>query len=303
MHHQKMRTFLSGLLSVAMMGGATPSFATQELLQAPREDDFVANANNESLGFGEQLFEIFSLIYLYFSPRGATIQESASAIQISDRSILGIASGALVPITGGVNSCCCAAGVAIDPLGRFVLTTDSARNRVCVHRRDSETGALTPVPGSPFSTGGTSAQRVGMDPAGEFVFVTNSSSNSVTVFSFDLNTGALTLVPGSPFPAGSQPLDVTTDGFGRFLYVANDLSNSISAFSINRSSGVLTPVAGSPFGMGSFLSRVEARPVGAFSLCHGWTTCFCALHWRHGRANSGGRVSTDYESRTFRTGG
>ena len=103
-----------------------------------------------------------------------------------------------------------------------------------------------------------------MDPAGEFVFVTNSESNNITVFSLDLDTGALTPVPGSPFAAGSQPLDVATDGFGRFLYVANNLSNSVSAFSINRSTGALTPIAGSPYSMGSFLSRVKGDPLGRF---------------------------------------
>jgi len=181
-----------------------------------------------------------------------------------DRSVLGPAPGSLVPIPGAVNSCCCAAGVVVDPLGLFVLTTDSARNRVCVHRSDPETGVLVPVQGSPFPTGGTSVQRLAMDPAVKFVFVTNSQSNNITVFSLNLDTGALTLAPGSPFSAGSQPLDVTNDGFGRFLYVANNLSNSISAFSINRSSGALTPIAGSPFSMGSFLSRVEADPLGRF---------------------------------------
>ena len=84
------------------------------------------------------------------------------------------------------------------------------------------------------------------------------------MFSLNLDTGNLTPVPGSPFAAGSQPLDVATDGFGRFLYVANNLSNSISAFSINQSSGSLTPVAGSPFSMGNFLSRVAADPLGRF---------------------------------------
>lgn len=189
---------------------------------------------------------------------------SVNAGVIDDRSPLGPAQGALVPIPGGVNSCCCAAGVVVDPVGRFVLLTDSARNRVCVHHRDQETGALTPVPGSPFSTGGTSPERLAMDPAGEFVFVANSVSNNVSVFSLDLDTGALTPVPGSPFAAGSQPLDVTTDGFGRYLYVTNNLANSISAYSINRSTGALTPITGSPYSMGSFLSRVEADPLGRF---------------------------------------
>ena len=230
-------------------------------------DQFHASAGNASFSF-QQFWQAVSFFPFYLSSpissSIAEIQDLGSTTEISNRSILGPASGALTPIPGGVNSCCCAAGVAIDPLGLFVLTTDSARNRVCVHRKDPETGALTPVPGSPFSTGGTSTQRIAMDPAGEFVFVTNSSSNNVTVFSLDLDTGALTPVAGSPFAAGSQPLDVSTDGFGRFLYVANNLSNSISAFSINGSNGALTPIAGSPFAMGSFLSRVEADPLGRF---------------------------------------
>lgn len=275
MSRHKMRIFLSALLSLALLAWPSTSLATKPLtleqkLQIARlfvNKHMTAIAHNKSLAF----FTVLFITYLsdrYFA-LGDDIQmdpskDLASITGISDRSILGIAPGALAPVPGGVNSCCCSAGVVVDPLGLFVLTTDSVRNRVCVHRRDPETGALTPVPGSPFSTGGTSAQRMAIDPAGEFVFVANANSNNVAVFSFDLDTGALTSVPGSPFAVGSQPLDVATDGFGRFLYVANNLSNSISVFSINRSTGVLTAVAGSPFSMGSFLSRVEADPLGRF---------------------------------------
>jgi 6-phosphogluconolactonase len=266
-HSDRLRIFLTLLLSLAL-GWPETSLATKNL-SFPRR---VLNRN--SLGHYDAFVKNTSLsgIQFWFGALlsvddpvdNAEIQDVASTTEISNRSILGAASGALAPIRGGINSCCCAAGVVVDPVGLFVLTTDSVRNRVCVHKIDSETGALTPVQGSPFSTGGNSAERIAMDPAGEFAFVTNSSSNDVSVFSFDLDTGALTPVPGSPFPAGSQPLDVTTDGFGRFLFVANNLSNSISAFSINQSNGALTPIAGSPFSMGSFLSRVEADPLGRF---------------------------------------
>jgi len=181
-----------------------------------------------------------------------------------DRSILGPAPGDLVPVQGGVNSCAAAGGVVLDPAGRFVLVTDSARSLVCSHSIDPQTSALTPVPGSPFPTGGNSAGRIAMDPSGQFVFVANSESNNISAFTFNLDTGALTPVSGSPFAAGSEPLDVVTDGLGRYLYVANNFSNSISAYSIDRSSGVLTPIAGSPFKMGNFLSRVAADPLGRF---------------------------------------
>ena len=277
MSRHKMRIVLSVLLSLALLGWPSTLLATRKLNLAEKrllrayKKSLAALASNSKLSPTQQIFGAlgydFYLGYYGYFPYSDDLDRTkdlASTTESADRSILGIAPGALVPIPGGVSSCCCAAGVVVDPLGLFVLTTNSAQNRVCVHRSDPETSALTPVPGSPFSTGGTSAERLAMDPAGEFLFVANSVSNNVSVFSLDLDTGALALVPGSPFAAGSQPLDVTMDGFGRFLYVANNLSNSISAFSINRSSGALTPVAGSPFGMGSFLSSVEADPLGRF---------------------------------------
>lgn len=277
MYRHKTRIVLSVLLSLALLGLSSTSLATRKLtlnekrLARQVDKSFAALANNSSLSptqiiFGILGYDFYLGYYGYFPPSDdlERTKDLVSTTGDADRSILGDAAGALTPIPGGVNFCCCAAGVVVDPLGLFVLTTDTARNRVCVHRRDPDTGALTPVPGSPFSTGGTSPERLAMDPAGEFVFVANSVSNNVTVFTLDLDSGALTPVPGSPFAAGSQPLDVTTDGFGRFLYVANNLSNSISAFSINRSNGALTPIAGSPFSTGSFLSRVEADPLGRF---------------------------------------
>ena len=153
------------------------------------------------------------------------------------------------------------------PLIRWVvlfLPPISVQNLVCVHRSDPETGALTPVSGSPFSTGGTSPERLAMDPAGEFVFVANSVSNNVTVFSLDLDTGALTPVPGSPFAAGSAA-SRCGDRWVRavFLRCEQPLEQSLGVFDQPKH-GALTPIAGSPFSMGNFLSRVEADPLGRF---------------------------------------
>ena len=93
---------------------------------------------------GEQIgFEILQGITEAFTPKPPAF--FISAIGIADeRFSLGSAAGSLVPIPGAINSCCCAAGVVVDPGGRFVLTTDSGRNRVCVQRRDPETSGLTP---------------------------------------------------------------------------------------------------------------------------------------------------------------
>jgi len=270
MYRHKMRMFLSVILSLALLVWPSTSLATKKMTVAEAKQlAKVVVPANSSLTINQMFFRLLRYRFLLLSLDTESaevdrIHNLASITGNADRSILGDAPGALAPIPGGVNSCCCAAGVAVDPLGRFVLTTNSVQNRVCVHLSDPETGVLTPVSGSPFSTGGTSAQRIAMDPAGEFVFVVNGISNNVSVFSFDLDSGALTPVPGSPFAAGSQPGDVVTDGNGRFLYVASSLTNSISAYSINRSTGALTPIAGSPFTMGNILWRVEADPLGRF---------------------------------------
>src|SRR5258705_2906878 len=72
-------------------------------------------------------------------------------------------------------------------------------------------GALTPVPGSPFLTGGTGAggglfasNRAAICSAEKLVYVSNAVSNDVSGFSVNPSTGRLALVPGSPFPTGGS---------------------------------------------------------------------------------------------------
>ena len=82
------------------------------------------------------------------------------------------------------------------------------------------TGHLTPLPGSPYSTGGTGSapssgmslglqtdddQQVITNNAGTLLFTVNGFSNTIAVF--DINSdGSLTPIAGSPFTSGgSQP--------------------------------------------------------------------------------------------------
>ena len=115
------------------------------------------------------------------------------------------------------------------------------------------TGALTPVPGSPFTalTDGTYASGLAVDPAGKFLFVPYQLSSQVVAFTIN-SSGQLTTVPGSPFAAGtfpSRPADAIVDPSGKFLYVSlfYDPTGGIAAYTINPSTGVLTPMLGSPF--------------------------------------------------------
>ena len=70
---------------------------------------------------------------------------------------------------------------------------------------DKQTGALSPLPGSPVAVGAT-ADSVSIDPANQFLYVTNRSAGTVTGFKLNAATGELTPMPGLPF-AVTQPAD------------------------------------------------------------------------------------------------
>jgi hypothetical protein len=93
-------------------------------------------------------------------------------------------------------------------------------NSIFAFRRDSQ-GNLTPLPGSPFLTGGTgifdlslklgpfdSDQNVIANPEHTMLFAVNSGSNSIAVFNIATD-GSLSPVEGSPFPSGGvNPVSV-----------------------------------------------------------------------------------------------
>jgi 6-phosphogluconolactonase (cycloisomerase 2 family) len=138
-------------------------------------------------------------------------------------------------------------------------------------------GALTPVPGSPFLTGGLgtgsgffAAVRINVTVVGSLLYVTNDGTNDISAFTINPATGVLTPVPGSPFPTGGFStggnvggisLAVTPDN--RFLYAANAGSSDTSIFSI-AANGALTPIGGSPFPLLSNPNGIKLSPDGRF---------------------------------------
>jgi DNA-binding beta-propeller fold protein YncE len=134
-------------------------------------------------------------------------------------------------------------------------------------------GALTPLPGSPFSTGGMGAgsgfvavNRITICSTAKLLYASNARSNDVSGFSLDPSTGSLVLVPGSPFSTGG----VSTGGIslactpnGRFLMAASTGSSDITVFSIG-GNGALTPIAASPFSVGSTPDGIKISPDGRF---------------------------------------
>jgi 6-phosphogluconolactonase len=142
--------------------------------------------------------------FVYTANNGNGSNGSVSAYSISVNGALRPVPGS--PFTGGFTNQSEPSSVAVDPWGRFVYVTNYGTYLLSAYRIGAG-GALTPVPGSPFTTG-VLPTAVTVDLSGRFVYVANSYiANSVSAYSIGAN-GALTPVPGAPFPAGDEPHSV-----------------------------------------------------------------------------------------------
>jgi 6-phosphogluconolactonase (cycloisomerase 2 family) len=90
----------------------------------------------------------------------------------------------------------------------FVYTNDNfSPNTVSAFKVSPSNGSLTPIPGSPFLTGGNGgAHDVGPQTittatqgTKSFLYAANAGSGTISAFAIDPGTGNLTAVPGSPF--------------------------------------------------------------------------------------------------------
>jgi len=188
-----------------------------------------------------------------------------------------VSSGAMTPVPGSPF----VAGnmpntVAVNPAGTFAYVANGGASvkdgpgTVSAYRVDAATGALSPIPGSPFAAG-KYPSSVAIHPAGTFVYVTNVYDSTVSAYRINAATGALTPIPGSPFAGppvarnAPEPSCITVNPAGTFAYVANFGSNSISAYRINPATGALTTIPGSPFATGDGPATVAIHPAGTFA--------------------------------------
>jgi 6-phosphogluconolactonase (cycloisomerase 2 family) len=102
----------------------------------------------------------------------------------------------------------------------YVESNDPAGNAILAYARNNVDGSLTPLPGSPFPTGGLgityttalgpfdSDQEVIVNPGHTLLFAVNGGSDTIAVFKIN-GDGSLVPVAGSPFPSGgSNPVSV-----------------------------------------------------------------------------------------------
>jgi 6-phosphogluconolactonase (cycloisomerase 2 family) len=161
-----------------------------------------------------------------------------------------------------------------DPAGKYLFIADAIDNEVLVFSIDSKTGALTPVPGSPFPTAGiVQPWNLATDGLGKFLYVAEGNVHGegqrMAVYSINSSTGSLfnlTAMAINMWQVASEPTGKfmvgTTGETG--LAPGGLLDDHIYVFSINQSSGVLTQAAGSPIPTVNGPTRVIVHPNGKF---------------------------------------
>jgi len=134
----------------------------------------------------------------------------------------------------------------VDTSGKFLYVSNlnDAQGAISAYDIDSATGALTPIPGSPFptQTGFSGPAGLRIAGGGKFLYVgmagTVNANHLISCVSINPSTGALTQTVNSPFLAGhtggspftthSAPVAAAVDPTGKFVYVPNSGSGDLS---------------------------------------------------------------------------
>jgi hypothetical protein len=154
--------------------------------------------------------------------------------------------------TGG--ACCGADAVVVTPDGRHLYVTNFSGSGSVSGFSVGASGALTPLPGSPWAAG-TQPTGLAITPNGEYLYATNGGASSVSAYAVGAS-GVLT-------PLGSMSLGAGQDspGFpaitpnGGLLYVPD--TEGVVAFAI-AADGLLSPAPGSPYALPGGLAAPAA---------------------------------------------
>ena len=134
--------------------------------------------------------------------------------------------------------------VVVEYWGRYVYVM--SQTAIDAFYIDTLTGALTPVPGSPykvsdFVSGCLPSHGAMTESYGRFLYLSDRGSFNLG-YGIAGATGSLRDLSGSPFPDSSDCGGITTEPTGRFVYVSNASwpVASVSIYSINAGNGALT---------------------------------------------------------------
>lgn len=127
-----------------------------------------------------------------------------------------------------------------------VYTANSAAANLSAFKLDPNSGALSPVSGSPFAAA-TGPSALGTDSTGTFLYaanVGNGGANGGVSGWLGNSNGTVTSINGSPFLSSSSYASIAVDPQARFVFAGNAAAGGIQAFSIASGTGVLSAIGG-----------------------------------------------------------
>jgi 6-phosphogluconolactonase (cycloisomerase 2 family) len=135
---------------------------------------------------------------------------------------------------------------AIASADRYVYVSNgfpAGSNDVSALRINSD-GSLTPVSGSPYSTGGTVTEGLTLTPDAQHLYVAEFGANNVVGFNVR-SDGGLSTAPNSPYGPAPTALGVIPDPNGGHVFVWNHNNDTIGTWTVS-SDGSLNQISGSP---------------------------------------------------------
>jgi 6-phosphogluconolactonase len=160
----------------------------------------------------------------------------------------------------------------------FTYVSNVNASSITGYKLDTNTGALTPLAGSPFA-GVDLPYGLAIAPNSDFLAAGNVNNPGVSLFRVDTNNGSITPVAGSPFATsgGGFPIQTLFHPSGKFLYAGMQVSttSNVWAFSVDSSTGALSPVPGAPFPGQTFtggggVNSIALHPGGNFLYVSGF---------------------------------
>jgi 6-phosphogluconolactonase (cycloisomerase 2 family) len=148
----------------------------------------------------------------------------------------------------------------------FVYVANQGQNSISAYSLNTGSGALTPLPGSPFvltSTAPTGILAVQTANSVRVLYLTNEGSNNLSGFLINTD-GSLIEVAGSPFSAQLGPVALAVDTTKNFLYAAEMNSNEISQYRINPGSGSLSALSPAAVSTGTSPVSIAIHPNGLY---------------------------------------
>jgi 6-phosphogluconolactonase (cycloisomerase 2 family) len=192
--------------------------------------------------------------------------------------------GSLKPVPGSPFSTVnWAQTLAIDPQGKYLYVSSSPEvphpgiSKVDAHSISSTDGALTPLPGTPYTEPNSSscangANDIAINPGGNFLILPNMCEGLV-VYRITRTTGTLTLIKGSPFAppnpgflAEGNVDGIAMDPQGLYIWITDQYCHSgctmsTDTWKLNTTTGVPTYLESGNAGCGLL---VRSDPSGKF---------------------------------------